>query len=302
MTPSAAVVLAPYPAANILRSSTPFRRVSSGPGAKRKAHPHRGADFPGLRGEDVLAFAPGVVRSVRAHRVGAGGRHYYDEVSPGAGREVRASQFRNLVPRFGSGLSVHLVHGPMVAGAPYSLHTMVAHFDSVRVRAGELVDVAQVLGGMGASGVGSGFVHAHLEVFGGPAASDGGDRECLDPRGFQRWIKLGKLAGVQTDRPGPSPRVWPVTWWVVVPCFPRSGTAGGKVGVDVERQLTGAPPYPRLQDGTPVLATGPDVLAAASAPTWALPVPVLPTPEPPEFDDGTVEAWGGGFHPLNWMP
>jgi len=240
-------VACPYPAVNVVGSDLPLRFVLAGPGHKRTGHVHAGIDVGGQRGEAVIAMASGTVRQVRAHLVD--GRRV--DASPRAGGVTRARSYKFAS---GSGLSVEVVHPALIDDGPL-LHTVYMHMDTVEVRAGDVVEVGQTLGGMGASGVAAGAVHVHFETYFGPFNASGDARACLNPLGFQLWTTQRKLGTVRTDRPGAG-YVWPVAEWVIVPCFPISGTARGKVGVDKPLPLIDG--YPRLADGTAIVGRGPD--------------------------------------------
>lgn len=238
----AGYTLAPFRIVNVLTSAVEARFALAGPGSQRPGHVHAGADFSGVRGEPVLAMADGRVRGVWVQQAAE-----RKDVSPPVGGVVRARTFGAL-PR-GPGLYVEIVHA-MAAGAPQ--HTVYMHLETAEVRAGQLVLAGQTLGSMGASGVDSGAVHLHFEVYEGPADARGDQRDCLNPLGFQRYTTKRAWGGIKTDRPGDG--VWEVTHVYRVRCFPRSRTPRGKVGID--KPLPIVSDYYRWANGAAVVGLG----------------------------------------------
>jgi len=292
---------------NSLTSEVPARHVRavSGPGSPRKEHLHQGADFGGVQGEPVLAIMAGIVRGVWA-QLEDGTRV---EVSPAPGQMTLARRLKLKAP-FGFGLWVDVEHAPLGVDLPQvgdvPLRSRAHPLSAAFVRKGQEVSAGELLGAMGASGVGSGAVHEHLGISGGDW--------CFDPRGFQLWTTATELAAgdqggkkLPTNRPsweyGPNVRkLWPLTHVVVTPCFPVSGTATGKQGVDglAPAVLADGTPVSAIGTGRPVYASilkGPPPRALAGAFGAPPRPPRPPRPRHHHRRGGGRSSWGRGWDP-----
>lgn len=253
---NSAVLIPRATTVNALTSATGVRYASQGPGFARQDFLHAGADFPGKRGEPVLAIQAGTVVGVYVHHDSG----VHEEVSGYASRT--ASKLAPFKAPFGFGLYVVVAHQPLGSGYAMPFFSGYFHLDQALVRRGDVVKAGQQIAKMGSSGTNpvGGSTHLHLETF-LAASGDASNRpnwDCLNPLGFQRWTPTRE----GNDTPSILVnKVWEVGQVVVTPCFPKSGTMRGVIGVDQPLPVVAG--YPRIgqsetSNGLAIVASGPD--------------------------------------------